>query len=540
MYETEDTDIINSELVADLVGDYIFTDESFVRKLSAEDKNIFQRIFDEIKYLCNAATAGSKEARQLEKVKKIFEDAYRADNGQKNNTDTDGGVKYSIGNITSTDGKDYGVGVYLDSTLLENLNENERKQMVREYIKEIGGKSFTAYDGRNKVEIKIARPNQYFKNKNGKWKPVNNDLSSKYMNDVKQDAIVLVDELIDTASYENSKKSKYTHGWLDNNSKNNWDYWNTYVVDKSNTIWSVKLIIANTVNGEKVLYDIGPIKKVGSSVESDITPTDTNISQSDNNVNNIIPENLENDTNSEDLESSSNTQHSVSDKQNENHGKYYGKDIALEEETANEDIAPVKDDMFPFLDEEDTEVYKNGIMENGKTKSSDTAPIKKVKSTVNMQTEGTQGYASEYIGKILTEEMTGEKRKRMNGWNMFTNHIVDNATPFETLSLKTGNRELDAKFNRTRTAEGQAQTFIGNGDEDAGVLPLQEIFAPAKKAGLRQEFFDYLYQKHNIDRMTLTERFGASKNKAVYDDDVTADKSREIVQKNVTASQKDR
>lgn len=539
MYETEDTDIINNELVADLVGDYIFTDESFVRKLSAEDKNIFQRIFDEIKYLCNAATAGSKEARQLEKVKKIFEDAYRADNGQKNNTDTDGGVKYSIGNITSTDGKDYGVGVYLDSTLLENLNENERKQMVREYIKEIGGKSFTAYDGRNKVEIKIARPNQYFKNRNGKWKPVNNDLSSKYMNDVKQDAIVLVDELIDTASYENSKKSKYTHGWLDNNSKNNWDYWNTYVVDKSNTIWSVKLIIANTVNGEKVLYDIGPIKKVGSSVESDITPTDTNISQSDNNVNNIIPENLENDTNSEDLESSSNTQHSVSDKQNENHGKYYGKDIALEEETANEDIAPVKDDMFPFLDEEDAEAYKD--MRAEKTEKAELSDIAPIKKTVNTKDTKKDGYESPYINQILalTE---GEKKpkNRRKGWNWFTNHFVDDGTAFETLSLKTGNRELDARFNRIRTAEGQAQTFIGNGDEDVGVLPVKEIFAPAEESGLRREFFDYLYQKHNIDRMTLTERFGAGKDKAVYNDDVTADKSREIVQKNVTASQKDR
>lgn len=212
-----------------------------------------------------------------------------------------------------------------------------------------------------------------------------------------------------------------------------------------------------------------------------------------------------------------------------------------QEKSLNNDIAPVREDMFPFLDEEDAEAYKDMRAEKTeKAELSDIAPIKKFKSTVNMQTEGTQGYASEYIGKILTEEMTGEKRKRMNGWNMFTNHIVDNATPFETLSLKTGNRELDARFNRIRTAEGQAQTFIGNGDEDAGVLPVKEIFAPAEESGLRREFFDYLYQKHNIDRMTLTERFGASKNKAVYDDDVTADKSREIVQKNVTASQKDK
>lgn len=68
---------IEQELVADLVGDYLFHDASFVENLSTEHRNLFQRLFDEIKYLCNLATAGSKEARHLEKVKKQFEEAYR-------------------------------------------------------------------------------------------------------------------------------------------------------------------------------------------------------------------------------------------------------------------------------------------------------------------------------------------------------------------------------------------------------------------------------------------------------------------------------
>ncbi len=68
---------IKREVVADLVGDYIFTDEAFIRKLSTEHRNIFEKVYDEIKYLCKIATAGSKEARQLEKVKKVFEDVYR-------------------------------------------------------------------------------------------------------------------------------------------------------------------------------------------------------------------------------------------------------------------------------------------------------------------------------------------------------------------------------------------------------------------------------------------------------------------------------
>ena len=61
------------EVVADLVGDYLFTDKAFVQKLSTENRNVFQKIFDEIKYLCKVVTAGSKEAKQLLEVKKAFE-----------------------------------------------------------------------------------------------------------------------------------------------------------------------------------------------------------------------------------------------------------------------------------------------------------------------------------------------------------------------------------------------------------------------------------------------------------------------------------
>ncbi|MBQ3529524.1 MAG: hypothetical protein IJA47_03420 [Oscillospiraceae bacterium] len=84
---------IDAELTADLVGDYLFTDADFVQRLSAEHHNLFQKLFDEIKYLCKLATAGTKEARELEKVKKLFEDAYRT---ETKNPTNDGGVKYSI------------------------------------------------------------------------------------------------------------------------------------------------------------------------------------------------------------------------------------------------------------------------------------------------------------------------------------------------------------------------------------------------------------------------------------------------------------
>ena len=96
LYEgVKDADV-NAELTADLVGDYLFTDSDFVRKLSVEHRNVFQKIYDEIKYLCKIATAGSKEARELEKVKRAFDKAY------KEGSKADGDTKYSL---SDSDGK---------------------------------------------------------------------------------------------------------------------------------------------------------------------------------------------------------------------------------------------------------------------------------------------------------------------------------------------------------------------------------------------------------------------------------------------------
>ncbi len=54
-----------------------------------------KKIYNEIKYLCKVATAGSKEARELEKVKKAFENAWKESVAQKNTTD-EGDVKLSV------------------------------------------------------------------------------------------------------------------------------------------------------------------------------------------------------------------------------------------------------------------------------------------------------------------------------------------------------------------------------------------------------------------------------------------------------------
>lgn len=187
----------------------------------------------------------------------------------------EGDVQFSIREIKGEDGTDYGKGVYLDSTLLEGLTDAERKEMMRERVKELGGQTITAYNPNGEaVDIRIAAPSEKFRNRNGRKVPVTKDLSTKRNGTkVKQESVVLADELIATSRYEGRKKAGYPHDWLDNNGKNDWQYWTTYIQDKNNTVWEATLNVAESANGVKYLYDIDPIEKVGQSVKSDISTT---------------------------------------------------------------------------------------------------------------------------------------------------------------------------------------------------------------------------------------------------------------------------
>ena len=139
--DVKDADI-NAELTADLVGEYLFTEENFIKNLSTQNRNVFQKIYDEIKYLVKVAT-GSKEAKELEKVKRAFDKAYRE--GGKAQSDT----KYSITTETDT--------AYTDA--VKRGDTEKAQMMVDEAAKALGysyrgvhrtNSDFTVFD-RNKI-----------------------------------------------------------------------------------------------------------------------------------------------------------------------------------------------------------------------------------------------------------------------------------------------------------------------------------------------------------------------------------------------------
>ncbi len=199
-------------------------------------------------------------------------------------TENQRGVKdqFSIREIKGEDGTDYGKGVYLDSTLLEGLTDAERKEMMRERVKELGGQTITAYDPNGEaVDIRIAAPSEKFRNRNGRKVAATKDIAVKgNAVKIKQETVVLADEVIRTSQYKESKPASYPHGWLDNNGKNAWDKRITYLQDKNNTVWEATLHIATSTNGVKYLYDISPIKKVGRARELATSTTGDIVAQS--------------------------------------------------------------------------------------------------------------------------------------------------------------------------------------------------------------------------------------------------------------------
>ena len=91
---------IDAELTADLVGDYLFTDKDFINRLTG-NRNLFQKVYDEIKYLCKVATG--KELTEIEKVKREFDRAWKergqiAQSEEYSETDDSGesDINYSI------------------------------------------------------------------------------------------------------------------------------------------------------------------------------------------------------------------------------------------------------------------------------------------------------------------------------------------------------------------------------------------------------------------------------------------------------------
>ena len=250
---------IDRELAADLVGDYLFTDIDFVRNLKAGNRNLFQRVFDEIKHLVKLATAGSKEARELEKVKKLFEDVYR-EAGREKSTAKDGGVEYSIS-------KDVNGNSFVDVT--EDIFDANNGESIARVIQKVIAEKFHNIIDVHGQKIQINKTtNDEFRRSNS----ANELMSSNpqaYIDKLK--TIANADEILRTArNWIGEEKKHNRKDDIVEFARGNVAYrvgLNGYIAD---------VIVGTRKNGSAVLYDLVNI------YEKEITEAPVTVASKDN------------------------------------------------------------------------------------------------------------------------------------------------------------------------------------------------------------------------------------------------------------------
>ena len=145
----------------------------------------------------------------------------------------------------------------------------------------------------------------------------------------------------------------------------------------------------------------------------------------------------------------------------------------------------------------------------------------RVKTDAEMQTE-----TNEEIAKILTEEPKVENNRNKRKWAILKANVLDKGIVFEDVALKHKNRELMGKWDYTLTSEARGQNVIGNGHYEYDPYSktqrqvsksLNDIRAEVENTGLTKEFYEYIYHKHNVDRMSLESRAKAKMNQLAQD-----------------------
>lgn len=242
LYEDIDGTDIDGELTADMVGDYLFTDENFINNLSAEKPGLFKKIYEEIKYLIKVATAGSKEAKQLEKVKRVFDKAYK----ENIVIDMEAMTRYSLVGVDEN-----GVEIYETSKVTKQLPYTERKKKLLETMKK-------QYAGRTAKFTKNGNIYYAMYDKAGLSKGVYGDKKSSskgYKAKINIGADGNYIELAENALYAGTsdEQGKTTSNGFHENAKT-WDYYEKTI--KSDGVYYDVLVNVKDTGDNQFVYDI--------------------------------------------------------------------------------------------------------------------------------------------------------------------------------------------------------------------------------------------------------------------------------------------
>ena len=249
---------ITEEALSDIAGQ-VFGNQEFINNLSKSNPNIFQRIYNEIKYLWHQFRGYKNQDQFVDDLYYKWTQAYNSDkiNNQKSS--------YSI--QQDNNGNKY-VRVDTDQDIFEGIPIYEQTKIAKKYILDKFRESGLDYENGNaKVTSKTA--NEYTHPK--KQLPYQTKQS-------KIKASTELDNILNISNYEYSANDDGRHPFA----KDGWDYYRT-VFEVDGIKFEGLVNIAKSGN-KRTFYDITNIKRISQNRSTSDNSFSTSLTNSNNNI----------------------------------------------------------------------------------------------------------------------------------------------------------------------------------------------------------------------------------------------------------------
>ena len=138
------------------------------------------------------------------------------------------------------------------------------------------------------------------------------------------------------------------------------------------------------------------------------------------------------------------------------------------------------------------------------------------KSKARLRAAEQKSTTTDDVAKVLTEMPKKDKEtfkaKMAESWRTFKRQWINTKDELERFGNEVGDSRIMYAANNVGQASAAAQYSIGGAGQydlngkKIGDKNLMQVFEPAKKAGLTDEFYTYLLHEHNVDRMSVREK----------------------------------
>lgn len=230
-YNTEDVDLINSELSAKLTGKYLFENPKFLENIiNTSDQTTAQKIVSKIKEVIDDLIIhfkGTEQEKQLREIQKNFKEMYKQYSAETN-TNTEEKVQYALQNNNITKDTDIPYVVHNNYHNVA-VNDNQALAKLQNDVRQIKRGTFENKATGYKADItsdtigKIINPTKNFNAWNPNYNYIENLNASLYLPELFENA-VYIDSKPPQKTKNAGKQIKEFHHFVAPIDMNNGDY----------------------------------------------------------------------------------------------------------------------------------------------------------------------------------------------------------------------------------------------------------------------------------------------------------------------------